>query len=118
MFRMKLLCAALLLAAITQAVPAAANPTPPAVCDPVTGTYGVPTVQAVIAGSSAMFQTVALGAYNRSNGVTGTAVAPTFHYVSNSKFILADERPTAGTLGGTVVNSDTGTVWIVWDSKV
>jgi hypothetical protein len=116
MFRMKLLCAALLLAAITQAVPANANPTPPAACVPGSGLYGVPIVQAVIAGSSAMFQTVALGAYNRSNGVSGQATAPTFHYVSNSKFILADERPTS--LGGTVVNSDTGTVWIVWDSKV
>ena len=120
MFRMKLLCAALLLAAITQAVPAAANPTPPAVCDPITGTYGVPTVQAVIAGSSAMWQSVALGAYNRSSGVTGTAVAPTFHYVTNAantanKFILVDERPTA--LSGTAV-SDTGAAWIVWDSKV
>jgi len=118
MFRMKLLCAALLLAAITQAIPAAANPTPPAACVPGSGLYGTPVVQALIVGSSAMWQTVALGAYNRSAGVTGQATAPTFHYVGTSKtFSLVDERPTAGTLGGTAVNSDVGTIWIVWDSK-
>ena len=68
MFRLKSILAVLLLAAIAGAVPAMAgpnrrlirpaNPTPPAVCDPSTGTYGNPTVRAIIAGSSAMFQTV------------------------------------------------------------
>jgi len=67
------------------------------------------TVKVNIAGSSALWQTLALGAYNNGNGITG-ATAPTFHWTSASNSLnLTDTRPTP-------VNNDAATVWIVWDS--
>ena len=67
------------------------------------------TVKVNIAGSSALWQTLALGAYNNGNGITG-ATAPTFHWTSASNALnLTDTRPTP-------VNNDAASVWIVWDS--
>ena len=72
------------------------------------------TVKVMIAGSSAMWQTLALGAYN-SNGVSGQcptgagATPPCFHYTGTSNFNLTDNRPSPPVV-------DTNTIWIVWDS--
>jgi hypothetical protein len=81
----------------------------------LTATVGiVPQVQAqtfkvVLAGSSAMWQTMALGAYNNGTGITG-ATAPTFHWTSASNAVnLTDTRPQPS-------NNDAGSLWVVWDS--
>lgn len=72
------------------------------------------TVKVLLSGSSAMWQTLALGAYN-SNGTNGQciaasgATAPCFHYTSGSNFNLTDTRPATPI-------TDTGAIWIVWDS--
>src|SRR5215831_16352433 len=65
------------------------------------------TVKVMIAGSSAMWQTLALGAYN--NGVSISGGTPTKHWTSGSNFNLTDSRSTVPTV-------DTGAIWIVWDS--
>ncbi len=69
----------------------------------------------VASGSSAMWQTIGLAAYN-GGGCTTASVAvhpPCFHYTDNTKFNLNDTRPVS--LGGTTA-VDTGDIWIVWDS--
>ena len=73
------------------------------------------TVKVMIAGSSAMWQAMALGAYNASatqgNCPTGSgAVPPCFHYTSSSNFNLTDNRPTVPVV-------DANGIWIVWDSS-
>jgi hypothetical protein len=70
------------------------------------------TIQVIIAGSSAQWQSLALAAYNGGACVAG-ATAPCFHYTGSAKFNLNDTRPTS--VGGTIV-TDTGNTWIVWDS--
>src|SRR5258706_10368438 len=70
------------------------------------------TVKVVLAGSSAMWQTMALSAYNAGNCVSG-GTAPCFHYTA-SNFNLTDGRPTVKG-GSTAV--DLGNVWLVWDSN-
>jgi hypothetical protein len=74
------------------------------------------TVKIVIAGSSAMWQSVALAAY-RGSATQGQCVsggtAPCFHYTAK-KFNLSDTRPTVKG-GSTAV--DTGDIWVVWDSS-
>lgn len=70
------------------------------------------TLKVVLAGSSAMWQSMALAAYNAGHCVSG-ATAPCFHYTSSTAFNLVDGRPTVK--GGTAA-VDTGSVWIVWDS--
>jgi hypothetical protein len=72
------------------------------------------TVKVMIAGSSAMWQTMALGAYNASNTqgncpANSGATAPCFHYTGSSNFNLVDNRPTTPVVDG-------GGIWIVWDS--
>jgi hypothetical protein len=79
----------------------------------------VATPKAIIAGSSPMWQSAALGAYNFKAGGTNGAcisgfVAPCFHYTSSSTgFQVNDTRPTkkAGTTA-----ADVNAIWIVWDS--
>src|SRR5215831_11342075 len=76
----------------------------------------VATAKAIIAGSSAIWQSAALGAYN-SNGVNpGKCIAgfvsPCFHYTAKN-FQVNDTRPTFK--GGTTA-VDKNTIWIVWDS--
>jgi hypothetical protein len=70
------------------------------------------TVKVMLAGSSAMWQSMALAAYNSGKCVSG-GTAPCFHY-TGSNFNLADGRPTVKG-GSTAV--DLGNVWLVWDSN-
>jgi hypothetical protein len=61
------------------------------------------TVEVAIAGSSAMWQTLALGAYNEAGAGAG-------HWTSASNVInLTDSRTTP-------VNVDPGTLWVVWNA--
>ncbi|MGA7573297.1 MAG: hypothetical protein WBV31_02995 [Terriglobales bacterium] len=61
------------------------------------------TVQATIAGASAMWQTVALAAYQEAGAGAG-------HWTSASNVVsLTDSRVTPA-------NTDAGTIWIVWNS--
>jgi hypothetical protein len=67
------------------------------------------TVKVVIAGSSALWQTLALGAFNNGTSIVSGGGA-TSHWTSASNAInLTDTRPSP-------VNSDAGTMWVVWDS--
>ena len=95
MTRMKSVFPALLLAAIVSVVPHA----------------GAQTAKVILAGSSAMWQSMALAAYNGGNCVSG-GTAPCFHY-TGSNFNLVDGRPAVK--GGTAA-VDLGNVWVVWDS--
>jgi len=98
MKKMKLLLAALSIAAIASSVPQAHAASP--------------VVRVVMAGASAMWQSMALAAYNDSKCPTG-GKAPCSHYTAKN-FNLTDTRP--ATLGG--ANAvDQGNVWIVWDSS-
>lgn len=97
MTRMKTAFAVLLLAAIVNVVPQAKAQTP--------------NVKLILAGSSAQWQTLALGAYNDGHCVSG-GTAPCFHYTASS-FNLTDSRPT---LKSGTAAVDTGNLWIVWDS--
>lgn len=94
---LKSMFAALLLAAIVGVSPRA---------------HAATTLKVVIAGSSAMWQSMALAAYNNGSCVAG-GTAPCFHY-TGSNFNLVDGRPTV--LGGSTA-IDLGNVWIVWDSN-
>ena len=75
------------------------------------------TVKIVIAGSSAMWQSMALAAY-KGSATQGACVsggtAPCFHYTAKN-FNLSDTRPT--TKGGSTA-VDVGNIWVVWDSAV
>ncbi|MGB9235590.1 MAG: hypothetical protein WCC04_14360 [Terriglobales bacterium] len=82
------------------------------------------TIEAAIAGSSAQWQTLALGTFgglqtgSTTQGNCGSllgATAPCFHYTDGnssgtSAFGLTDSRPSTP-------NSDLGAIWIVWDSS-
>jgi hypothetical protein len=64
----------------------------------------------IIAGSSAMYNAVALGAFNGGTGPVG-AVGPTFHWSSgDSRLVLQDVRVNPA-------NNDAAKVWVVWDSN-
>jgi hypothetical protein len=66
------------------------------------------TLKVVIAGSSALWQTLALGAYNNGTSIISGG-GTTFHYTSGTNFNLVDTRSTTPTV-------DNGATWIVWDS--
>lgn len=100
MLRMKSVFAVSLLAAIAGVLPQASM------------AAAVATSKANIAGSTAMWQSSALGAYNSGKCIAGL-VAPCFHYTSHNGFQTNDTRPTK--LGGTT-QSDVNSIWIVWDS--
>lgn len=88
MSRMKLIFAVMFLTAVVGIVPQA---------------QAVVTIEVNIAGSSAMWQTMALGAYS-------AAGAGAAHWTSGSNVVnLTDTRVTP-------VNVDPGTTWIVWNS--
>jgi hypothetical protein len=88
MSHMKSIFAVLLLTAIVSIAPQA---------------YAVTTVEVTIAGSSAMWQTLALGAFAEAGTGAG-------HWTSASNAVnLTDTRTTP-------VNVDPGTEWIVWNS--
>jgi hypothetical protein len=98
MSRIKSIFAVLVVAAIVGIVPRAfaANP----------------TVEVVLAGSSAIWQTAAVAAYN--NGVSLSGGTATHHWTSKSNAIqLVDTRPS---LVGGSNNVDLGTLWVVWDT--
>jgi hypothetical protein len=95
MAKIKLVFAALLVAAIVGVVPQTQ----------------AQTVKVVLAGSSALWQSLALAAYKSGTCVSG-GTAPCFHYTAKN-FNLTDGRPT--TKGGSAA-VDLGNVWIVWDS--
>ena len=89
MSRTKSIFAVLLLAAIAFIVPQA---------------QAVVTVQVTIAGSSAMWQTMALGAFSLAGAGAG-------HWTSASNAVnLTDTRVTPN-------NVDAGTIWIVWNAS-
>ena len=69
----------------------------------------------VASGSSAMWQTIGLAAYNSGSCATAAVAVhpPCFHYTDNTKFNLNDTRPVSK--GGPAA-VDTGDLWIVWDS--
>jgi hypothetical protein len=92
MARMKSIFAVLVLAAIAGVVPNA----------------HAQTLEVVIAGSSALWQTLALGAYNNGTSIV-TGGGATAHYTSGANFNLVDSRSTVPTV-------DNGATWIVWDS--
>src|SRR5258708_10344860 len=95
MARIKLVFAALLVAAIVGMVPQSQ----------------AQTIKVVLAGSSALWQSLALAAYKSGTCVSG-GTAPCFHYTAKN-FNLSDGRPT--TKGGSTA-VDLGNLWIVWDS--
>jgi hypothetical protein len=97
MSNLKSIFAVLVLTAIVHVVPAHA---------------ATAQLKVVIAGSSAMWQTMALGAYNAGTCVTG-GTKPCHHY-TGSNFNLTDSRPT---LKGGTAATDLGNLWIVWDSN-
>src|SRR5215470_5319515 len=97
MIREKSILAVLLLAAIVGIVSPA---------------HAAINVKVIIAGSSAMWQSLALAAYSGGKCVSG-GTAPCHHYTGN-KFSLTDTRPV--TKGGSAA-VDTGSLWIVWDSS-
>ena len=70
------------------------------------------TVKVVLAGSSAMWQSMALAAYKGGACVSG-GTAPCFHYTAKN-FNLIDSRPTVKGGSNAV---DLGNVWVVWDSN-
>jgi len=95
MSRIKTLFAVALMAAVAVAVPQAQ----------------AQNFNVVLAGSSALWQTLALGAYNDgtcSTLITG-CTGNTFHWTSGGNVGLVDSRVTP-------VNVDNGTIWVVWDS--
>jgi hypothetical protein len=92
MSRIKSIFAALLLAAIVGIVPQ----------------VHAQTIKVVLAGSSALWQTLALGAYNNGTSIVAGG-GTTFHYTSGANFNLVDNRPTTPKV-------DNGATWIVWDS--
>jgi len=66
------------------------------------------TLKILIAGQSSEWQTFALAAYNNGTSLVAGG-GQTFHYTSSSNFNLIDSR------GATT--TDTGQIWIVWDSS-
>ena len=92
MSRVKSMLAVLMLAAIVSVAPQA----------------HAQTLKVVIAGSSAMWQAMALGAYNNGTSIVSGG-GTTFHYTSGANFNLIDNRSTVATV-------DNGATWIVWDS--
>jgi hypothetical protein len=92
MSRIKSIFAALLLAVIVGIVPQ----------------VHAQTIKVVLAGSSALWQTLALGAYNNGTSIV-TGGGNTSHYTSGANFNLVDNRPTTAKV-------DNGATWIVWDS--
>jgi hypothetical protein len=91
---MRIVLAVLMLAAIVGVVPSQAQ-----------------TVKVMIAGSSALWQALGVGAFNNGNCPSG-GTAPCSHY-TNSSFNLVDTRPT---IKGGSAATDVNAIWIVWDS--
>lgn len=103
MSRIKTVFAVAVLAAMTVAVPNA---------------HATAKAVVAISGSSAMWQTIALAAYNDGLCVTGNKKVkpPCFHYTTTGNFNVNDTRPLKVKKGGGTTAIDGGGVWIVWDS--
>ena len=69
----------------------------------------------IASGSSALWQTMALAAYNGGNCVVPKAGLSCSHYTDNASFELHDTRP-GKRVKGTADTVDKGDIWIVWDS--
>ena len=65
--------------------------------------------------SSALWQTMALAAYNGGNCVVPKSGLSCSHYTDNKAFELHDTR-LGKRVKGTADNIDTGDIWIVWDN--
>jgi hypothetical protein len=103
MSRIKSVFAVLVVAAIAGIVPLAHATTP--------------EFPVVMAGSSALWQSLALGAYNKGNGPstsTAISVPPMFHWTNSGQLNLQDCRNQLA--GATNCNEDAATVWVVYDS--
>lgn len=101
MLRMKFVFAVLAIAIIAGMVPTAHATTP--------------AFPVVIAGSSALWQTMALGAYNDGN-CPADGVKPCFHWTSASNALnLQDCR--VQLVGSTGCNEDAASIWVVYDSS-
>jgi len=80
-----------------------------------------PTVEVLISGATAEWQTLALAAFNSGQCPASKTklTPPCFHYTSTGNFNLTDTRPTlvSSTRGGPGAAAvDSGATWIVWDS--
>src|SRR4030081_244514 len=65
------------------------------------------TTQIMIAGSSAIWQTIALGTYNK--GACPSGSLKPCHHATYKGFNLIDSRPTSSV-------TDSNTIWVVWDN--
>jgi hypothetical protein len=87
-------------------------------------TVAVPSASAaakglvVITGSSAIWQTLALAAFNEGNCPSGIKKVkpPCFHYTGSANFNVNDTRPTKIKKSGGVTATDSNGFWVVWDS--
>jgi hypothetical protein len=75
----------------------------------------------VASGSSAMWQTIGLAAFNNGNCGTSSVklTPPCFHWTSKTKLNLQDNRPpmVPTSRGGPgTLTEDAGNTWVVWDS--
>jgi hypothetical protein len=67
------------------------------------------TLKVVISGASAIWQTLALAAYNNGTSIVSGG-GQTYHWTSASNAVNVTDTRT------TPVNNDAGTLWVVWDS--
>jgi len=71
----------------------------------------------IASGSSALWQTMALAAYNSGQCAVPKKGVTCSHYTDNTKFQLHDTRP-GKRVKGTADAVDTGDIWIVFDSTL
>jgi hypothetical protein len=71
----------------------------------------------IASGSSALWQTMALAAYNSGQCAVPKKGVTCSHYTDNTKFQLHDNRP-GRRVKGTADAVDTGDIWIVFDSTL
>ena len=107
MSRLNAILAALVVAAMVAVVPSAKAATPDGLV--------------VASGSSAMWQTVALAAFNNGNCATAKVkvTPPCHHWTGATKLNMEDQRPAMvpSSRGGPGTNTnDAGNTWVVWDN--
>jgi hypothetical protein len=107
MSRMNAIFAALVVAAVVAVVPSAKAAAPDGLV--------------VASGSSAMWQSVALAAFNHGNCATANVkvTPPCKHWTGSTKLNMEDQRPALvpSSRGGPGTNTtDAGNTWVVWDS--
>jgi len=107
MSRMNAIFAALVVAAVVAVVPSAKAAAPDGLV--------------VASGSSAMWQSVALAAFNHGNCATAKVkvTPPCKHWTGSTKLNMEDQRPALvpSSRGGPGTNTtDAGNTWVVWDS--